>query len=55
MFLTIGEIVSGMYRHNSTATEYALALACYKRLTPEVKLEVQRRGEELFIKRERAA
>ncbi len=47
--MTISEIASGLYRRNSTKLEYALCLANYKKLDPEQKMDVQRKGQELFL------
>ena len=47
-FMTITEIASAIYRHNSTATEYAMGLACYKALDASQKADVTARGEALY-------
>jgi hypothetical protein len=54
-FMTLSEIAAGMYRHNATATEYAMAVALYKRLPEDQKRLVIQKGEANYIIRGKVA
>ena len=47
-FMTLTEIASAMYRHNSTATEYAMGVALYKLLDDAQKRQVAETGNKLY-------
>lgn len=47
-FMTITEIASGLYRRNSTAVEYKMALALYAKLDDGQRRDVVAKGEALY-------
>lgn len=54
-FMTITEIASGLYRRNSTATEYAMAKAIFERLADDQKQHVRTIGRQLFLETRQVA